>query len=65
MQYRHRRHDLSVLRNLRKGSVTRGELMTFITLLNPFAPHLTEEINEVLGNRGNAGAGQVAGVRPR
>ena len=34
-----------------KGSVTRGELMTFITLLNPFAPHLTEEINEVLGNR--------------
>ena len=34
-----------------KGSVTRGELMTFITLLNPFAPHLTEEINGVLGNR--------------
>ena len=34
-----------------KGSVTRGELMTFITLLNPFVPHLTEEINEVLGNR--------------
>ena len=34
-----------------KGSVTSGELMTFITLLNPFAPHLTEEINEVLGNR--------------
>ena len=34
-----------------KGSVTRGELMTFITLLNPFAPHLTEDINEVLGNK--------------
>ena len=34
-----------------KGSVTRGELMPFITLLNPFAPHLTEEINEVLGNK--------------
>ena len=34
-----------------KSSVTRGELMTFITLLNPFAPHLTEEINEVLGNK--------------
>ena len=34
-----------------KGSVTRGELMTFITLLNPFAPHLTEEINEALGNK--------------
>ena len=33
-----------------KGSVTRKELMTFITLLNPFAPHITEEINEKLGN---------------
>lgn len=29
-----------------KKSVTRGELKTFITLLNPFAPHMTEEINE-------------------
>ena len=28
------------------GSVTRKELKTFITLLNPFAPHVTEEINE-------------------
>ncbi len=27
-----------------KGSVTAGELRTFVTLLNPFAPHLTEEI---------------------
>ena len=43
---------MSVLKEIYdKGSVTRGELMTFITLLNPFAPHLTEEINEVLGNR--------------
>ena len=43
---------MSVLNEINdKGSVTRGELMTFITLLNPFAPHLTEEINEVLGNR--------------
>ncbi len=32
-----------------KGSVTRGELFTFITLLNPFAPHITEEMNELLG----------------
>ncbi len=31
------------------GSVTRKELRTFITLLNPFAPHVTEEINELLG----------------
>ena len=43
---------MSVLNEIyEKGSVTRGELMTFITLLNPFAPHLTEEINEVLGNK--------------
>ena len=34
-----------------KGSVTRGELTTFITLLNPFAPHLTEEINEKIGGK--------------
>ncbi|MBR3593808.1 MAG: leucine--tRNA ligase [Clostridia bacterium] len=27
-----------------KKNVTRGELKTFITLLNPFAPHLTEEM---------------------
>ncbi len=31
------------------GAVTRAELKTFITLLNPFAPHVTEEINEALG----------------
>ena len=34
-----------------KGSVTCGELMTFITLLNPFAPHITEEINEAIGGK--------------
>lgn len=28
------------------NSITRKELKTFITLLNPFAPHVTEEINE-------------------
>ena len=33
-----------------KGSITRGEMATFITLLNPFAPHLTEELNERMGN---------------
>ena len=30
----------------KKGSITRGELKTFITLLNPAAPHLTEEMWE-------------------
>ncbi len=32
------------------GAVTRKELSVFISLLNPFAPHITEELNEVLGN---------------
>ena len=31
------------------GSITRDELVTFIKLLNPFAPHLTEEIWESMG----------------
>ena len=31
------------------GTITRKELKTFVTLLNPFAPHVTEEINEVIG----------------
>ncbi|WRS27920.1 leucine--tRNA ligase [Oscillospiraceae bacterium MB08-C2-2] len=30
-------------------SITRGELRTFLLLLNPFAPHLTEEMWEVQG----------------
>ena len=33
------------------GAVTRKELSTFISLLNPFAPHITEELNEILGNK--------------
>ncbi len=32
-----------------KKSVTRGELRTFIHLINPFAPHITEEMWERLG----------------
>ena len=30
------------------GEITRTELKIFIQLLNPFAPHVTEEINEVV-----------------
>ncbi len=30
-----------------KGSITRGELRTLTVLLNPFAPHVTEEMWEV------------------
>ena len=36
----------------KKGSVTRGEYMTLITLLNPVAPHMTEELWERYGNKG-------------
>ncbi len=32
-----------------KGSITRGEYKTLLILLNPFAPHLTEEIWEKQG----------------
>ena len=32
-----------------KGSVTRDELHTLLLLLDPFAPHIAEEINEALG----------------
>ena len=43
---------MSVLNEINdKGSVTRGELRTFVTLLNPFAPHLTEEMNEAIGGK--------------
>ena len=32
-----------------KGDITREELHTLLTLLNPVAPHITEEMNELLG----------------
>ncbi len=35
-----------------KGSITKGEYKTFITLLNPFAPHITEELWELCGFEG-------------
>ena len=35
-----------------KKSVTRGELKTLVTLLNPFAPHITEEIWQQQGFEG-------------
>ena len=31
------------------GKVTKEELRTLLLLLNPFAPHITEEMNELLG----------------
>ena len=36
----------------KKESVTRGEFLTLITLLNPVAPHITEELWEKYGSGG-------------
>ena len=33
------------------GYITKGELETLLTLLYPVAPHVTEEINEAIGNK--------------
>ena len=36
----------------KKGSITRGELKTLIILLNPVAPHITEEMWQIVGCEG-------------
>jgi len=36
----------------KKGSITRGELKTLIILLNPVAPHITEEMWQIIGCEG-------------
>ncbi|MCH5213243.1 MAG: leucine--tRNA ligase [Oscillospiraceae bacterium] len=36
----------------KKGSITKGEYKTLITLLNPVAPHMTEELWEMMGGKG-------------
>ena len=44
---------MTLLNNIyAKGSITKGELKTFITMLNPFAPHITEEMWEMSGFEG-------------
>ncbi len=35
------------------GKITKGEFKTFITLLNPVAPHITEELWEIAGFEGS------------
>ncbi|MBE6563351.1 MAG: leucine--tRNA ligase [Ruminococcaceae bacterium] len=35
-----------------KGSITKGEMAAFLTMLNPFAPHITEEMWQVCGFEG-------------
>ena len=36
----------------KKNAVTRGEYRTFLTLLNPVAPHITEELWQAAGFEG-------------
>ena len=36
----------------KKGSITKGELKTMIILLNPVAPHITEEMWQIIGCEG-------------
>ena len=35
-----------------KGSITKAEFKTFLLLLNPFAPHMTEELWQMAGLEG-------------
>ena len=36
----------------KKGQITKAEFSTLITLLNPVAPHMTEELWQLIGNKG-------------
>ena len=36
----------------KSGNITRGELKTYLILLNPVAPHITEEMWEAIGENG-------------
>ena len=42
---------MSLINQLDKNGVNEAEMKTLVTLLNPFAPHLTEELNEKLGSK--------------
>ncbi|MBO5974000.1 MAG: class I tRNA ligase family protein, partial [Clostridia bacterium] len=42
---------MSLINQFDKNGVNEAEMKTLVTLLNPFAPHLTEEINEKLGSK--------------
>ena len=39
------------MNQLEKNGCNKAEFRTFITILNPFAPHVTEEMNELLGGK--------------
>ena len=39
---------MTVLNQFEKNGCNKAEFKTFITVLNPFAPHITEELNEMI-----------------
>ena len=43
---------MSLLNELSDTSVNRAEYMLLLTLVNPFAPHITEELWEQMGGEG-------------
>ncbi|MFT9076832.1 leucine--tRNA ligase [Ethanoligenens sp.] len=47
---------MTLLNRLSKEGVSRGEWRTFLLLLNPFAPHITEELWEATGLGGKLNA---------
>ena len=42
---------MALINQFDKNGVNEAEFKTLITLLNPFAPHLTEELNEKMGDK--------------
>ncbi len=44
----------------RLGRITLGEFKTFLILLNPFAPHITEELWQIIGGKGTITDGKWA-----
>lgn len=44
-------------------TISRKELKTFLILLNPFAPHITEEIWEAQNFGGHAQSAELACIR--
>ena len=42
---------MGLLNQFEKVGCNKAEFLTFITILNPFAPHITEELNQLLGGK--------------
>ena len=42
---------MGLLNQFEKAGCNKAEFLAFITILNPFAPHITEELNQLLGGK--------------